>query len=75
MVLSVGISIAPPPYTPGEEVYFQAYPAPFVSSFIQTYGPWAFDYTIIAVFFLILAAAYFIAAKIMPTPRLTTKKA
>ena len=74
LVVSVGISVAPLPYTSGQEVYFQAYPAPFVSRFIESYGPGAFDYAIVGVFFLILVAAYFVAARIIPTSKLTAAK-
>ncbi len=42
----------------------------------QTYfpaiTPQAFDYMVVGVFFLILVAAYFVAAKIIPTTKLTT---
>ncbi len=74
LVVSAGISLAPEHYAPGQQVYFPGYPPQFVSEFIVQVQPTAFDYAIIAVFFLILAAAYFTTTKIIPTGKLTTAK-
>lgn len=73
-VLGAGTSVAPLYYSPGQELYFQTYPPALVSQFIQGSMPGAFDYIVVGVFFLILAAAYFVAAKVIPTPKLTTAK-
>ncbi len=74
LVVSAGISLAPSYYTSGQQVYFPSYPSQFVSAFIQGNGPAAFDYAIIAVFLVILAAAYFVTARIIPTQKLTAAK-
>ena len=74
LVVSAGISLAPPHYTLGQEAYFAGYPPQFVSEFIVNAKPTGFDYAVVAVFLLILAAAYFTTAKIIPIGKLTTAK-
>jgi polysulfide reductase chain C len=74
LVVSAGISVAPLPYTPGQEVYFSTYPPQIVASFITGAKPAAFDYAVIGLFFVILAAAYFVATKIVPAPKVVTAK-
>jgi polysulfide reductase chain C len=71
-VLLAGVSLAPPHYFPGQEIYFAGYPPQFASAFLPTYGPSALDYAVIGVFFLILVVAYFVASKILPAPRVVT---
>jgi polysulfide reductase chain C len=74
LVVSAGVSPAWPPYSSGQEVYFQTYPPQIVASFITQVGPGAFDYAVVGLFFLILAATYFIATKIVPAPKVVTAK-
>ncbi len=74
LVVSAGISMAPPHYAIGQQVYLQTFPPQYVASFIEPIAPGAFDYAIVGVFFVILAAAYFVAARIIPTSKLTAAK-
>jgi polysulfide reductase chain C len=73
-VLSAGISLAPPPYNPGQQVYFSGYPPAFLTKFIVQAKPTGFDYAVIGAFFVILAVAYFVAAKVIPAPKVVTAK-
>ncbi len=41
-------------------------------TYFPTVAPQSFDYMVVGVFFLILVAAYFVAANIIPTTKLTT---
>jgi len=73
-VLAAGISAGSPVYSPGQELFFPSYPPQWVSAFLPTYGPSAIDYAIVAGFFIVLAAIYFVGAKIIPAPKLSTAK-
>jgi len=74
LVVSAGISLAPPHFAPGQEAYFSGYPPQFVTEFLVDVKPTGFDYAIVGVFFLVLVAAYFVAAKIVPTGKISTAK-
>ena len=75
-VLSAGISVAPPYYTEGKEPFLTVsnYPPQWFAGLIPTYTPSAFDYATVAGLFIILAAIYFVAARIIPTSKLTAAK-